>query len=91
MVAVDKIDAQCDLHNSLCLALSARTLLMDLTLAWRRSLSAFLIIFLAFSVLIVVFNLMLTGTKSLVIQFKSEDPMVSIIAVHYLQSFPVLK
>ena len=38
---------------------------MDLTLAWRRSLSAVLIIFLVFSVLIVVFNLMITGTKPL--------------------------
>ena len=40
---------------------------MDLTLAWRRSFSTFLIIFLAFSVLMVVFNLMLAGTNSLVI------------------------
>ena len=33
MVDVDKIDASCDLHNSLCLVLSPRMLLMDLTLA----------------------------------------------------------
>ena len=46
---------------------------MDLTLAWRRSLSAFLIIFLAFSALIVVFSLMLTGTKPLVIYLRVEN------------------
>ena len=40
---------------------------MDLTLAWRRSLSIFLKIFLAFSLWIAVFNLMLTGTKPLLI------------------------
>ena len=34
---------------------------MDLTLACKRSHSAFLIIFLAFSVLTVVFNLVLSG------------------------------
>ena len=65
MTEVDIIDASCDLLNSLCLALPPRILLMDLTLAWRRSSSAFLIIFLAFSLFIVVFNLMLTGTNSL--------------------------
>ena len=45
MVEVDTIDTSCDLLNSLCLALSPRILLMDLTLAGRRSFSAFLIIF----------------------------------------------
>ena len=70
MVDVDKIDASCDLCNSLCLALCPRRLLMDLTSAWRRSLSTFMIIFLAFSVLIVVFNLMLTGSKHLVIHLR---------------------
>ena len=65
MVVVDTTDASCDLLNSLCLALSPRILLMDLTIAWRRSFSAFLIIFLALSVFIVVFNLILTGTNSL--------------------------
>ena len=66
MVDVDKVDTSCDLHNSLCLALLPRALLMDLTPASRRSLSAFLIVFLVFSILIVVFNLMLSGTKPLV-------------------------
>ena len=64
------VDTSFDLHNSLCLALYPRTVLMDLTLAWRKSLSTFLIIFLAFSVLIVVFNLMHTGTKPLVIHLR---------------------
>ena len=40
---------------------------MDLTLACKRSLSAFLIFFLAFSVLIVVFSLILTGVIPLLI------------------------
>ena len=40
---------------------------MDFTSACRRSFSAFLIIFLVFSVLIVVFNLMLTGIVPLLI------------------------
>ena len=39
---------------------------MDLTLACKRSLSVFLMILLAFSVLTVVFNLMLTGVIALV-------------------------
>ena len=43
MVDVDKIDVSSDLHNSLCLALLPRRLLIGLTPAWR-SLSAFLII-----------------------------------------------
>ena len=72
MVDVDKIHASCHLFISLCLALSPRILLIDLTLAWRRSFSAFLIIFLAFPVLIVVFNLMLTGTKFLEIHLREK-------------------
>ena len=51
----------------LCLLLLSRKLLMDLTLACKRSLPAFLIIFLAFSVLIIVFNLILTGVIPLLI------------------------
>ena len=70
MVPLDNMDASCDLHNSLYLALTPRILLMDLTLAWRRSFPALLMIFLAFSVLIVVLNLMLTGTKSLVLHLR---------------------
>ena len=62
---VDKIDTNFDLHSSLCLALLSRILLMDLILACRRCFSAVLIIFQAFSVLKVVFNLVLTGTNSL--------------------------
>ena len=58
------MDPKFDLLKSLCLALYPRRLLMDFTLAWR-SLSAFLIIFLTFSVLMVVFNLMLTGISPL--------------------------
>ena len=38
---------------------------MDWTLAWR-SLSTFMIIFIAISVFIIVYNLMFTGTKPLV-------------------------
>ena len=54
---VDQIDANFDLHSSLCLALLSRLLLMDLILACSNCSSAVLIIFLAFSVLKVVFNL----------------------------------
>ena len=70
MVDVDKIDASLDLLNSFYLPLCPRGLLMDLTLAWRRSFSAILIIFLTFSILIVVFNLILTGTKPLVMHLR---------------------
>ena len=59
------MDTSCDLHMSLLLL--SRKLLMDLTLASKRSLSAFLMIFLAFSVLIVVFSLILTGVIPLLI------------------------
>ena len=62
---VDKIDANFDLHSSLCLALLSRILLMDLILACRSCFFAVLIIFLALSVLKVVFNLILTRTTSL--------------------------
>ena len=62
---VDKIDANFDLHSSLCLVLSSRILLMDLILACSNCFSTVLIIFLAFSVLKVVFNLILTGMNSL--------------------------
>ena len=44
IVGVEIIDASFDLLNSLCLALSPRILLMDFTLACRKSFSAFLII-----------------------------------------------
>ena len=42
---VDKIDANFDLHSSVCLALLSRILLMDLILACRSCFSAVLIIF----------------------------------------------
>ena len=78
MEVIEIMEASCDLHKSLCLVLLPRRLLMDLTLACKRSLSAFLIIFLALSVLTVVFtgsmehgmvyfNLMLTGVIPLLI------------------------
>ena len=51
---VEIMDASCDLHKSLSLALLSRKLLMDITLACKRPLSAFLMIFLAFSVLTVI-------------------------------------
>ena len=58
------MDARCDLHLSQCLLLS-RKLLMDLTLACRRSLSAFLIIVWAFSDLTVALSLVLTDIITL--------------------------
>ena len=64
---VEIMNTSCDLHLSLCLALLYRRLLMDFTLACIRSLSAFLMIFLALCVLTVVFNLMLTGVIPLLI------------------------
>ena len=67
---VDKIDANFDLHNSLCLVTLSRILFIALTLACRRYLSAVLIIFLALSVLKVVFTLILTGTNSLCIHLR---------------------
>ena len=48
IVVVENINTNFDLHMSLCLLLLSRTLLMDLTLAWMRSLSASLIISLPF-------------------------------------------
>ena len=62
---VDKIGANFDLHSFLYLALLSRILLMDLILACSNCFSAVLILFLAFSVLNVVFNLILTATNSL--------------------------
>ena len=70
-IEVEEImDATCDLHKSLCLALLSRRLLMDLALACKRSLSAFLMIFLAFSVWTVFFNMMLTGVITLLIHLR---------------------
>ena len=64
-LSVEMIDASWDLHSSVCLATLFRMLLMLLILAWIKSFSAFLTIFLALSVFRVDFNLMLIGTKSL--------------------------
>ena len=61
------MDASWVLHISLCLLLLSMKLLIDVTLACKRSLSTFLMIFLAFSVLIVVFSLILTGVIPLLI------------------------
>ena len=66
-VVVVTRDASCDLDLSSCLLLLSKKLLIDLMLACRRSLSAFLIIFLALSNLIVVLNLTLPGIIPLVI------------------------
>ena len=49
-LCADRIDANCDLHSSVCLAMLSRILFRALTLAWSKSFSAFLTIFLAFSV-----------------------------------------
>ena len=67
MEVIEIMDASCDLHKSLCLTLLSRRLLMDLTLVCKRPLSMLLIIFLAFSVLTVFLNLMLTDAILLLI------------------------
>ena len=59
------IDANCDLHNSVCLAMLSTILFIVFILPWSRSFSAFLIIFLAFSVFKIDLSLMLTGISSL--------------------------
>ena len=69
-LCVDKIDANFDLYNSVCLPTLSRILFMALTLALSRFLSTCLIIFLALLVFIVVFSLMMNGTKSLCIHLK---------------------
>ena len=65
ILAFPKVRICFDLHSSLCLGMLARILLMDLILPCSSCFSAVLIIFLAISVLKVVFNLILTGTHSL--------------------------
>ena len=57
---------------------------MDLTQASKRSLSAFLVIFLTFSVLTVVFNLILTGVIPYTNASKHEYLMIPVITVPYL-------
>ena len=69
-LCVDKIDANCDLHSSVCLLTLSRILFIALILAWSKSFSAFLTIFLAFSVFMVFLSLILTGIKSLCIHLK---------------------
>ena len=69
-LCVDKIDANCDPHSSVCLPTLSRILFIALTLAWSKSFSAFWIKFLAFSVFMVDFSLILTGIKSLCIHLK---------------------
>ena len=55
---------------------------MDLILACSNCFSAVLIIFLAYSALTVVFNLILTGTNSFFLDTsKGENPMVFVVAV----------
>ena len=63
-IEVNKIYASFDLHSSLGLALLSRILLMDLILTCSNCFSAILIIFLAFCVLKVDFNLILTGNNN---------------------------
>ena len=63
-LCVEIIDAKLDLHSSVCLPTLSRILLIALILAWIKSFSAFLTIFLALSVFEVDFSLILTGTKS---------------------------
>ena len=69
-LCVDKMDANCDLHSSVCLLMLSRILFIALILAWSKSFSAFLSLFLALSVFKVDFSLILTGIKSLCMHFK---------------------
>ena len=64
-LSVEMMDASWDLHCSSCIAMLVRMLFMLLILAWIKSFSAFLIIFLAQVVFKVDFSLRLTGTNSL--------------------------
>ena len=63
-VSVEMIDASWDLYCSSCVATLLRMLFMLLILAWIKSFSAFLIIFLALVVFKVDLSLRLTGTNS---------------------------
>ena len=72
-LCVDKIDANCDLHSSVCLPMFSRILFIALTLAWSKSFSAFLTIFLAFPVFKVDYSLILTGIKSICIHLKVKN------------------
>ena len=64
-LSVEMIDASWDLHCSSCIATLLRMLFMLLILAWIKSFSTFLIIFLALVVFKVDLSLRLTGTNSL--------------------------
>ena len=67
---VETIVTSFDLHSSNCLEVWSRMKLIDLTLAWRRSFSAFLSIWFALVDFKVDFSLILLGTKSLWIHLK---------------------
>ena len=71
-------------YTCLCLLLLSKKLLMDLTLACKRSLSAFLMICHAFSVLIVVFILILTGVIAFTDTSKCEYAVIPVVTVPYL-------
>ena len=64
-LSVEMLDASWDLHCSICWATLLRMLLILLILAWIKSFSTFLIIFLDLVVFKVDFSLILTGTNSL--------------------------
>ena len=64
-LSVEMIDASWDLHCSNCWATLLRMLLILLIIAWIKSFSTFLIIFLALVVFKVDFSLILTGDTSL--------------------------
>ena len=78
---VETIVTNFDLHSSNCLEVWSRMKLIDLTLAWWRSFSAFLSIWFALVVFKVDFSLILLGTKSLWIHLK-----VNILWFLYLEA-----
>ena len=67
---VEIIVASFDLHSSNCWVVLSKMNLIDLTLVWRRSFSAFLRILLALVDFKVDFSLILTGIKSLWMHLK---------------------
>ena len=66
-----------------CLVTLSRILLIAFTLAWSKSFSAFLIIFLAFSVFKVDLSLMLTGIKSLWRHLRYKEHLKPCSGIHH--------
>ena len=64
MISLEKMSKRLFIHVSLLLVVMANVLFIDLILSFNKALSAFLVISLPLGVVMLPFNLTLTGIRS---------------------------